>query len=152
MNRKAILEILFWAFTAVVAVAVLLPILIELEDYPFLFINIIYIVTAITVTRYLFLLQHTFLARRQPLKAVFIFLFIPFIFYLVQELNNFQVFIDEQGLDALVGSLPYRRRNNMADYIRSEMLFFGTAGIISSVAFPFRLIASIWLTRNRGTV
>ena len=152
MYKKTLLEILFWAFTAVVAIAVLLPILNEVEDYPFLFINTVYIVTAITVTRYLFLLPHTFLARRQPLKVILIFLCIPLVFYLVQELNNFQVFIDEKGLDALVGGLAYHRRNNMVDYIRSEMLLFGTGSIISSVAFPFRLLVSVWRTRNWGTV
>ncbi|MCB0613659.1 MAG: hypothetical protein KDC75_10135 [Phaeodactylibacter sp.] len=152
MHRKALLEILFWAFTVVVAIAVLLPIVNEMEGYPFLFINIVYIVTAITVTRYLFLLPHTFLARLQPLKVILVFLCLPFVFYLVQELNNFQVFIDEKGLDALVGDLPYARRNNMVDYIRSEMLLFGTGSIISSVSFPFRLLVSVWRTRNWGTV
>ncbi|MCB0549381.1 MAG: hypothetical protein KDD19_17525 [Phaeodactylibacter sp.] len=151
MNRKALLEILFWVFTAVVALAVLFPILNELEGYPFLFTNIVYIVTAITVTRYLFLLPHTFIARNQPLKVILVFLCIPFVFYLIQELNHFQVFLDEEGMDALVGNLPYQRRNNMADYIRSEILLFGTSSIISSVAFPFRLVVSVWRTRNRGT-
>jgi len=152
MYRKALLEIIFWAFTAVVAFAVLFPVVNEIKTYPFLFINVVYIVTAITVTRYMFLLQHTFLAHRQALKVALVFLCIPFVFYLIQGLNHFQTFIDEQGLDALVGSLPYQRRNNMADYIRNEMLFFGTASIISSAAFPFRLLASVWRNRNRGTV
>ena len=151
MNRKALLEILFWAFTALVAGIVLLPIINEVEGYPFFFINVVYIVTAITVTRYLFLLPHTFLAHRQVLKIALVFLCIPFVFYLIQELNHFQVFIDEEGLDALVGNLPYRRRNNMVDYIRSQMILFATGSIISSVAFPFRLIVSVWRTRNRGT-
>ncbi|MCB0586014.1 MAG: hypothetical protein KDD06_11895 [Phaeodactylibacter sp.] len=151
MNRKALLEILFWAFTALVAAIVLLPIINEVEGYPFFFINVVYIVTAITVTRYLFLLPHTFLAHRQVLKIALVFLCIPFVFYLIQELNHFQVFIDEEGLDALVGNLPYRRRNNMVDYIRSQMILFATGSIISSVAFPFRLIVSVWRTRNRGT-
>lgn len=152
MGRKTLLEILFWIFTAVVVAAVLLPVVIAVEGYPFLFTNVAYIVTAITITRYLFLLPHTFLARRQALKVTAVFLCIPLLFYLVQELNHFQVFIDEEGLDALVGSLPYQRRNNMVDYIRSEMLLFGTASIVSAVAFPFRLLASVWRTRNRGTV
>ncbi len=152
MDRKVLLELIFWIFTALVAVAVLLPIVNSVGKYPFLQLNIIYIVTAITVTRYLFLLPHTFLARRQILKAALIFVFIPFIFYLVQGLNYFQTFLDEQGLDAVVGKLPYNRRNNMIDYIRSEMLLFATASIISSVAFPFRLIISVWRQRNKGTV
>ncbi|MCO6479048.1 MAG: hypothetical protein J5I94_20605 [Phaeodactylibacter sp.] len=152
MDRKVLLELIFWAFTALVAATVLLPIVLAVPDYRFLGINIIYIVVAITATRYLFLLRHTFLARRQVMKTILVFLFIPLVFFLVQELNHFQVFLDEEGQDALVGNLPYPRRNNMADYIRSEMLFFATCSIISSIAFPFRLVASVWRTRNRGTV
>lgn len=152
MSRTTLLELVFWIFTALAALVVMLPIITEVEGYPFWFINIIYIVTAITATRYIFLLQHTFLARRQPLKVALVFLCIPFVFYLIQELNHFQTFIGEEGMDALVGSLPYRRRNNMADYIRSEMLFFSVGSIISSVILPFRLLSSYWRTRNRGTV
>jgi hypothetical protein len=152
MSRPVQLELLFWIFTAAVALAVLLPILTALDDYPFLFINSLYIVAAITLTRYIFLLPFTFLARRQALKVIFFFLFIPFVFYLVQELNYFQVYLDEQGWDALVGQLAYERRNSMITYIRSQMLLFGVASIIGGVALPLRLIVSVWRYRNRGEV
>lgn len=152
MSRKIQLELLFWVFTVIITAVVLLPILTSVESYPFLFINIVYIVAAVTVTRYLFLLRHTFLARRQQLKVAVFFLFIPFIFYLIQELNHFQVFLDEEGLDAVVGNLPYEQRNNMMDYIRNQMILFGVASIVASVALPFRLLISVWRLRNRGTV
>lgn len=152
MSRTTQLELIFWVFTAIITAVVLLPILTSVENYPFLFINIVYIVAAVTVTRYLFLLRHTFLARRQHLKVAVFFLFIPFIFYLIQELNHFQVFLDEEGLDAVVGNLPYEQRNNMMDYIRNQMILFGVASIVASVALPFRLLASVWRLRNRGVV
>ncbi len=152
MSRTTQLELIFWVFTAIITAVVLLPILTSVENYPFLFINIVYIVAAVTVTRYLFLLRHTFLARRQRLKVAVFFLFIPFVFYLIQELNHFQVFLDEEGLDAVVGNLPYEQRNNMMDYIRNQMILFGVASIVASVALPFRLLASVWRLRNRGVV
>ena len=86
------LELFWWLFTAVVAIGVIYPIISSLNNFPFLFLNILYIVTFITVTRYLFLLKHTFLARSQAAKLVIIFLTLPFVFYLVQELNLFQTF------------------------------------------------------------
>ena len=152
MSRLAQLELLFWLFTAAITAAVLLPILTSVDDYPFLFINIVYIVAAITLTRYIFLLPFTFLARRQALKVVLFFLFIPLVFYLVQELNNFQVYLDEQGWDAVVGKLSYDRRNGMMGYIRSQMILFGVASIIAAIALPLRLAISVWRYRNRGTV
>jgi len=152
MDNKVKLELLFWFFTLLVVVAVLIPIYSNIPDYPFWIQNITFIVTAITVTRYLFLLKYTFLARRQIMKIICFFLCIPLVFYLVQELNYFQTYIDEEGVDTLVGHLPYDTRETVIDYMRSEVLLFGTMAVISSIIFPFRLVISIWRTHNRGTV
>lgn len=154
MKKNRQLELLFWIFTALLALIVQLPIYNSLgaERYPFYLQNTVFILAAITVTRYIFLLQHTFLAYRQILKIAFVFLCIPLIFYLVQEINHFQTYIDEQGWDALVGHLAYEERKSMIDYIRNQMILFGIMAVISSVIFPFRLIVSVWLTYNRGKV
>ncbi|HMQ48282.1 MAG TPA: hypothetical protein PKA00_13040 [Saprospiraceae bacterium] len=154
MRKNVQLELLFWLFTALLVIIVQLPIYNSLgpERYPFYLQNTVFILAAVTVTRYIFLLQHTFLAYRQFLKIAFVFLCIPLIFYLVQEINHFQTYIDEQGWDALVGHLAYENRNGMIDYIRNQMILFGTMAVISSVLFPFRLMASVWLTYNRGRV
>ncbi len=152
MKQKHYLELIWWALTILIAVAVLFPIYSSLPSYRFGWINIIYIITFITVSRYIFLLQHTFLAHIEYLKVIFVFLCIPAVFLLVQELNLFQTYIDEEGVDALVGSLPYNKRPSMLAYIHNEMFFFGVGAILSCVLFPFRLILSIWRGRNRGTV
>lgn len=152
MGKKLQLELFFWVFTFIIAAAVLLPILTTLNTYKFWLPNIVFVVTAITMTRYLFLLKHTFLAQRQPLKVVVVFLCIPLVFYLVQELNYFQTFLDEEGPEAIVGSGAYGAQANLMTYIRSELILFGVAAVISSVALPFRLLVSVWRTRNRGTV
>lgn len=152
MNQKMQLEFYFWVLTLVVAAGILLPILSTLPDYRFLLPNIVYIVVAITMTRYLFLLKHTFLAKRQVLKVAISLLCIPLLFYLVQALNGFQTFLDEEGPEAIVGPLAYSSRSGLMTYIRSEMLLFGVASIISAFVLPFRLILSVWRTRNRGTV
>ncbi|MDX1667380.1 MAG: hypothetical protein R3350_09125 [Saprospiraceae bacterium] len=144
------LELIWWIFTALLTLGVLLPILSSLSDYRFLYTNILYVVAFVTLTRYSFQLKYTFLAKRQYLKLVLAYLALPFVFYLVQELNYFQTFLDERGMDALVGELPAGERKGMAAYIRSEMLLFGVGSIISSVVFPVRLVISYWRYRNRG--
>jgi hypothetical protein len=151
MNNKWVLEILWWIVTGIILVVVLYPIYHNLNAYPFWKSNIVFIVSFITLTRYIFLLPHTFLARRQILKIALVFLSIPAIFLLVQELNYFQTFLDEKGIEAVVGSLPVEERRTMVKYIRSEMLLFGVGSVISGVIFPFRMIMSVWRTRNRGT-
>ena len=152
MKKEVQLEIVFWLFTVLVAILVLLPINSNILTYPFWIQNIIFIVTAITITRYLFLLKFTFLAKRQWLKVICIFLCIPLIFYLIQELNFFQTYLDERGTESLVGHLPFEERSDVIDYMRSEILLFGTMAVISSIIFPIRLIISVWRTHNRGTV
>ena len=152
MDKKLQLELVFWLFTIIIAIAVLIPVYNNIPDYPFWIQNIVFIITAITVTRYIFLLKHTFIAKRQLFKVALIFIFIPLIFYLVQEMNYFQTYVDEEGIDALVGHLPYESRDNIFTYMRSELLLFGTMAVISSVLFPLRLILSIWRTHNMGTV
>jgi hypothetical protein len=152
MKQKHYLELTWWMITLLVTVAVLFPIYSSLPTYLFGWINIIYIVTFITVSRYIFLLQHTFLARIEYLKVILIFLCIPAIFLLSQELNIFQTYVDQEGVDALVGDLPFDQRDAMISYIRNEMFFFGIGSIVSCVLLPMRLILSIWRVRNRGTV
>ena len=144
------LEIIWWLITAIVAIVVLFPIYQSLPDYPFYQPNLIFILAFITFTRYAFLLRFTFLAPRQILKIAIILLMVPVTFLLVQEINLFQVFLDEEGLDALVGSLPFDQRESMAGYIRTEMIFFGTGACIAAVVLALRLILSVWRWHNRG--
>jgi hypothetical protein len=149
-NSKMLqLELMWWIMTSLVALLVLLPIALKLPDYPFWTINILFIATFITTTRYIFLLASTFLARRLWWKLAIIFLFIPFVFYLIQELNGFQTYLDEEGVEAVVGALPFQDQQAMYHYVRNEMLLFGTGAIVGSIVFPFRLIIAIWRVRNR---
>ncbi|MEN0005332.1 MAG: hypothetical protein AAF798_14360 [Bacteroidota bacterium] len=146
------LELIWWVVTLIFVFAIIYPIYTTLDNYPFYLINVVYIVVFITLARYIFLLRYTILANNQTLKIILVFLCIPLVFYLVQELNAFQTYIDEEGIDALVGNLPFDQKDNMVNYIRSQMLLFGTGSIICGVLFPFRMTISVWRNRNRGTV
>ena len=156
MNREQSLyfrlELIWWIFTLILAVGITYPILREVADYPFLVINIIFVIVFVTFTRYIFLLKHTFLAKQQLIKAGIVLVSIPIIFMLVNEINLFQTFLDENGVEGLVGDLPFGKRENIAKFIRAEMLFFGVGSVVSAVIFPFRLVLSIWRTKNKGTV
>ncbi len=150
-NLSLKLELLWWIFTLVVVAAVIIPILSSIEHYPFTKINILFVVVFITLARYIFLLRHTFLAKQQKLKAVLIFLSIPFIFYLISELYSFQTYLDENGVEAFIDtSLSIEKRNQLTAFIRNQMMFFGAGAVITTFMFPFRMLLSIWTLRNRG--
>jgi FlaA1/EpsC-like NDP-sugar epimerase len=146
------LELLWWVLTAVVVVAVLYPIHQAIHVWPFERTNIIFIVVLLTLTRYIFLLQHTFLARRQVLKVGLILLMFPVLFLFIGMVNEFMVFIEEQTWDPLTGHLPTAQRRGMESYIWNEMLFFGAGCLVAIPAFMVRMMLSVWRTRNRGTV
>lgn len=151
-NLSIKLEVVFWLFTAIVAAGIIYPILSEITNYPFLVMNVIFIIVFITFTRYIFLLQYTFLAHHQYLKAFMIALCIPIIFILIKDLNIFQAFVGEEGLDSFMTELPYEDKESLITYIRNEMLLFGTGSIITALILPIRLVMSIWRNLNRGTV
>lgn len=152
MNKKLTLELLWWAITGVIVILVLFPVYSEVEAYPFWIPNIVFIVAFITLTRYIFLLSFTFVARRQVLKIALAFLSLPLLFYLIEQLNYFQTFLDEEGPRAILGWHPTGQQEELIAYVRSEMLLFGVASVVSAIIFPFRMIISVWRYRNRGTI
>ncbi len=142
------LEIIWWAITAVVLLGILLPFRGYWQFFPFLWTNVIFILTFITITRYIFLLPYTLLSNLQRLKVAIAFLCIPAVFLLIQELNRFQVYLDYNGIDSML-KLPAEQ--SLIDYVYNEMLLFGVGSIASGIIFPIRLVISIWRKRNRGT-
>lgn len=152
VQQKLKLELLWWLLTFIIVIAVLFPIFYKLPTYPFTAVNVIFILIFITFIRYVFSLPNTFLAHYQFVKVGIILVCPIIIFYLISQVNYFQTFMDEEGMDALVGSLPYDERNDMASYIRNELLLFGVGSIVSAIFLPLRLVLSIWRGYNRGTV
>lgn len=146
------LEVIWWLLTAVVVWAVLWPIHQAMHVWPFERWNIIFIVMLITLTRYIFLLPHTFIARMQEVKVILILLMFPLTFVLIEAVNGFMVYIEENTWDGLTGHLPLSNKHAIEDYIWGEMLFFGVGSFIAAPVFAVRLLISVWRTRNRGTV
>lgn len=147
------LEILWWMITAIVTLGVLYPIYAKVDsNYPFYFSNILFIVVFITFTRLIFLLKYSFLADWEKVKIVLIVFTPILLFYLVNELNYFQTFLDEKGVENFLAQMSIDDRETMRKYITAEMLLFGVGSLIASVVLPIRLLMSIWRARNRGTI
>lgn len=149
---KIILELIWWIITGIVVWAVLRPIYKVMYVWPFEITNVLFVVTLITLTRYVFLLKHTFIGTRQVLKIVLMLLMFPLTFILIERVNEFLVFIEEQTWEPLTGHLPPSQQPAIEEYIWGEMLFFGVGSAIAAPVFAGRMMLSIWRTRNRGTV
>lgn len=146
------LEIVWWIITALVVWAVLFPIKEAMYVWPFRNWNIVFIVALLTLGRYIFLLKHTFLAKRQVLKIALLLLMFPLTVLMIKGLHGFLNYIEENTWDVLTGHLPAAEKKSIEEYIWSEMIFFGVGSILAAPTFAVRLFISIWRTRNRGTV
>ena len=147
-----VLELLMLVFTIVLAFLVILPLTNSKVDYPFFTENIVFIFTFILVTRYVFLLKYSLLAKQQAVKVALVFLFIPFIFYLISGLHGFRTFLDEEGMYYPMRNLSADEAQRLGNYMYYEMVLFGSGAIVASIIFPFRMIISVWTLKNRGKV
>ncbi|HHH50728.1 MAG TPA: hypothetical protein ENK52_07100 [Saprospiraceae bacterium] len=156
MEKRSVLilkaEITWWLLTATIVFGVLYPISSSLDNYPFFQVNVIFIIVFITLTRYVFLLKHSFFAHFNFLKIILGIVSVPLIFYLIEHIIDFQIFLDEVGLESFMKYKSLSWRTSMASYIRSEMLLFGVASVIIAIIFPFRMMLSVWRQYNKGTV
>lgn len=142
------MEVIWWIVTAIVVAGVLYPIWQSTVEYPFWTTNIIFIVVAITISRYIFLTKFTFLAKWKYFKIAIVCVTLPFIFLLIEKLVGFQSYLDEEGLDSVLKNLAIADRESMFSYIRSQMLFFGTASVVAAIIMPIKMIISIWRNFN----
>ena len=146
------LELLWWGFTIIAVVAVLLPIWLQTPSYPFYLPNAGYIIIFITFARYAFLLKHTFIARMLWPKLLVLAGSVIVVFILIMSLGDFSNYLEEKGLQTIVGHLPVSRQFSLMRYIQSEMIFFGIASVISAIVLPVRMLISIFRMYNHGTV
>ncbi len=150
------LELVFWVVTAVIAFGILRPIVVKIADFPFLWQNGFAIVIFVTYTRYAFLWKYNLLSNSLVTRLIFVFSSIPLVFYLVQNLNGFQGYIDDFGYDSFMNLLKKPIADldkvSLLKYIRSEFVFFSTGAILSAILLTFRMIMSIWRSRNKKGV
>ncbi|MBB4079662.1 glucan phosphoethanolaminetransferase (alkaline phosphatase superfamily) [Lewinella aquimaris] len=146
----AVFELAWWAFALVLAALVLLPIYDSIPEFPFFVPNFIYVVVAVTLTRYLFLLRVSWLRDHLIVQAGLALALIPLIFYMIQAFNGFIIFFDERGPDVLVKSLDPAVGETMDRYMHAEFRFFGIWAIMAAVVTPFRLTYNAWKRYRAG--
>lgn len=151
MKYKIAFEFVWWVITLVVVSLFMIPIYLNLGDrYTFYFENILLIIIAITFFRYIFFLKHHWITFSNWIKAIFIFVPIPILFYLLGAQYDFQRFADEEGLRSIMDNLHIDQQNSISTFIKTEMVFFWAAAFICNALLPFRMIISIWRKINKG--
>jgi hypothetical protein len=145
-----LLELVWWLLTCMVVLAVLYPIYKHLGFWKFTDWNILFIVVVITLTRYIFLLEHTFLAKNQRLKVILFLFMFPFGFTMIHGINKFMNYIEENSWEPITNGLTDSNKLALESYMWGEMLFFGVGSVIVCIVFMGRMLKSVWTLHNRG--
>lgn len=146
------LEFFWWVITTIFATAVVIPILINVPSFPYLWLNVLMAVCFVFFTRHIFFLKYTFIAKMQYVKIALFFISIPVVFLLVSEVNFLQAYLNDGVLFSDLEALPFEEQLSIEKYIRIEILLIGTAAVISGILFAIRMLISVWRFRNRGTI
>ena len=144
-SGQATYELLWWAFTFVLAGLIVLPIYTKVPQFPFVLPNFIYVIVAITFTRYLFFLNISWLRDRIILQGLISLAVIPLIFWMAQYFNYFIIYFDENGPDILVKHLSKGLGKIIDTYMHAEYRFFGVWAIVAAGVMPFRLLYNAWV-------
>lgn len=143
-----LVELLWWALTAVVVVAVMWPIWSTGVIWLFQTPNIFFIVTLITFGRHIFALNSSLIGKKQTLKAFILIALVPIVFAFISNLNEFMVYVEEHMWDQMTGHLEISSRRNIESYLYNEMLFFTVGSILAAFGLAVRLIMSLWTQYN----
>ncbi len=152
IQNKWFAELIWILLSIFLSLIALIPMYVYQVDYPFVHINMLFIIGFVNFTRWLFLWKYTPYAWYIPLKLVLVFVMIPVIFTGFNKFFEFRIFLDDIGLQEILTQCSERDQRNLSLYIRSEMIFFGTAYILASSLVPFKMIWSIWKQYNRNEV
>lgn len=146
------LELLWWLFTAIVVGIVLIPIYLNIPDYPFFLQNALFIIALITFSRYIFLLPTTWLANLKKIKVVIILIAFITVFIMATAFADYRNYIDETGMLTLVDHIHASHQMSWIRYMKNEMVFFAVGSMITTVALAIRMIISLWRMKNSDRV
>ena len=77
---------------------------------------------------------------------------IPVLMYVIDNLWDFQTFMDEKGISSIMQNISADAQRSLAKYIKAEMTFFWAGAFISSIALALRMMHSIFRLMHRGKV
>jgi hypothetical protein len=148
-SNKLNFELLSWLFALMFAALFIIPIYLRCEmNYTFYIPNIVSIIEFVVLTKMLFLLSYTPYARSKWLRMVLIFLPIPLLMYQVDNLFDFQKFIDEEGSIKFFGNDFSANDYDFGKFIKYQYIFFSVGATIALILIPIRMIISFWRTTN----
>ncbi len=151
-KRKWGLELIWWFATGIVILLLMLPIMKGTVDFGFYRLSILYIIAFVTFTRWIFLWKTHPLARSRAFRYIVLIACIPIFIYAIGGLNDFQIYLDDYGLNEFVKDQDLKSQRKLTKYVQNLIIFFGVGTVITAIALPLRMLISNWRQKNKGTV
>lgn len=142
------LEGLWWIISLVFLALVMLPIFRSVENYPFTLLNVLFVLLFFHFSRHVVFLKYSALSMYFWLKFLLGLVTVPILFVMAGQFGYFQTWMDEHTMSELMGELSYQRQVSLNSYIKTQMVFFATATLISGVLFVLRMMLSAWRQVN----
>lgn len=147
-KSKWLIEIVCWIITALLGILIVLPILNNGIDFPFIDYNIFYIVVGLTIFRYLFFWDWIPFSGSKAAKIIIIFI-VPLMFFpLLEGIHTFVEYNDQEGIQSILNHLSLSKFNFFISYIRLEYLTFGIMSFLGSFMMALKMIRSLWRQIN----
>jgi hypothetical protein len=147
-QSRWVLEFLSWVITVVMALLIVLPIVNNGIVFPFIDYNIFYIITGLTIFRYIFFWSWLPFSESKAAKVVLVFL-VPLVFFpLLEGIHTFVEYNDQEGIQSILNHLSLSKFNFFVSYIRLEYLLFGIMSFLGSFLLAIKMIRSLWRQIN----
>lgn len=151
-SKKWTIELVWWIATFVISALILLPIYLANIQFEWFIYNMVYIVGAITLVRYVFTLHYHPFSHSKVFKILMI-LVVPLLFFPILEgLHSFLEFSDQIGIFTILEHLSFDRQKWYARYIKIEYVLAGVTCFLGVFAMIIKMIRSLWRQVKFGTV
>lgn len=118
------IEVLAWLITLVIAALVVAPILVNDIAFPFTLYNVLFVIIGLTWARYILFWHLHPMAGSKRLKTGLIFLIPLIVFPVIEGFHTFVEYLDQIGLQTLMGDVSASTSRFLMKYIKMEYLVF----------------------------
>lgn len=136
-------EILLWLIVAVATFMIIYPVYQNTYNFPFLWVNTLFVVLALTFSRWIFFWRITPYENTMWVIVILVCIQPLLLFILIRLFGDFRLYLDEKGLFPVLTQQSMEESMRWAKIIKMEMIAFSVFVIISAITLFFRLIYQV---------
>lgn len=144
-----LLEFLWWVSSLIFVIIIMVPIYRGVDYYPFMAVNIGFILLFFHYSRNVVFLRYSILRIGFWRKFFLALITIPVLFLMAGQFGYFQTFMDEHTMGKMMPDMTHDNQVSLNKYIKTQMIFFASGTFIGGTLFVFRMMLSLWRLVNK---